>query len=231
MVAERSFRLRLIEPSEDPVTAMKVSELLMAASSDLAVSRGGHVPDEIVANLIQQKYTTPGSVAKTFANAGYRFVLLDEADDIAATVLVAKSPEILLAKNSEELTSLSDSTCPPGYHCLFNLAVRKDLRRKGLARELLGSIEGCFRKLLRGTGYWIRAEPPDHDIFIRLGFDHWTAFDGFFDGPVSIPPGFGSVAEFNACYVCGCPRSPAQKEHLRTRKYKYGAFVRGFGGQ
>ena len=72
MATGNSFRLRLIEPTKDLLVASKVSNLLMATSSDLAISRGGHVPDDIVTNIIQRNYTTLESVVRTFSDTGYR---------------------------------------------------------------------------------------------------------------------------------------------------------------
>ncbi len=227
MTTASSYSLRLVQPSEDLLTANKLAQFLTDISSDLAVSRGGHVPDEIVRGIIQERYTTVDSVL-TFSSAAYRFILFDGGGDIAATILVAKHPGIVLAKDSKNLISPSDSSALSPYHCLFNLAVRRDLRRRGLARELLDRIESEFRTLLSGIGLWIRGEPPDHDIFIALNFSHRTECDGFFDDQLPVTPGFASLQDFNAKYDCGCPKASEQLGYLLTKKYKYGVFVRAF---
>ena len=227
MAIANSFILRLVDPSRDLLTASKLAQFLTDISSDLAFSCGGHVPDQVVLDIIQKKYTTLDSVL-AFSPAAHRFILFDECGEIAATVLAAKSTDVILAKDSGNLVSSSDSSAPSNYHCLFNLAVRRDLRRRGLARQLLDRIEDEYRALLPGSGLWIRGEPPDHDVFIALNFSHQTEYDGFFDDPLVVTPGFSGIQEFNEKYRCGCARRPEQLAQFLRRKYKYGVFVRDF---
>src|SRR5258708_5189698 len=131
----------IINPANDDI-AHQISNLLTDVSSDLAVSRGGHVPDDVVSNIIHKQYTTMEAVQQTFAETGIRFAAFDEDKRIIATLLVSKNPSFILAKDSNRLNFTCDGEeFPANLHSTFNLAVRHEHRRRGIARMLFETVE------------------------------------------------------------------------------------------
>jgi GNAT superfamily N-acetyltransferase len=227
-VQSMQVSIEIVNPADDRI-AQQISKILTEVSSDLAFSRGGHVPDEIVANIIHKKYTTMQAVQQTFAHTAVRFSVFDEKGEMIATALVSKSPGMMLARDSENLNFLCDGTdFPLGLHSTFNLAVRKQYRRHGVARKIFQAIENDHRHLFSGSGLISRAEPPEHGFYQRLGFRHQPAYDVFFEPGVVLPPGFATVREFNEKYDCACEKEPARRDRMGSQKLKYAIFVKPF---
>src|SRR5215510_15269025 len=106
-------------------TVRQVSSLLTDVSSDLAISRGGHVPDDVVSNIIHKQYTTVEAVQQTFAETGVRFAAFDKDGRMVGTLLVSKQPNFILARDSKRLNFTCDGEeFPANLHSTFNLAVR-----------------------------------------------------------------------------------------------------------
>ncbi len=218
--------VKLVDVVSDEKTANQIAELLTDIAGDLSDRRGGHIPDEIVQSIILKTYTSVESVRTTFAKVGHRFVVVNEAGDVIGTVLVAKEPDTVLAKNSmTPFCPAAAGEVPPNLHSIFNLAVRRDYRRRGVARRLFQSLGWKFRSNFSGEGVWARSEPPDHEVFCHLGFSHVAEYDEYFEPGVSCPSSFDRIERFNDQFMCSCPRSEYHRMLWRQRKYKYGSFT------
>ncbi|HEX4952687.1 MAG TPA: GNAT family N-acetyltransferase [Thermoanaerobaculia bacterium] len=192
-------------------------------------SRGGHVPDSIVREVIHRLYTSTDSVATTFAGHGFRFVVGSSEGAIVATVLVSKEPDVVLGYcSTSPIGRAVKGQHPLGLHSIFNLAVAPAWRRRGIARALLDDVELHFRSYFTGVGWWVRSEPPDHDIYLRLGFVHEPSYDGFLMSGVSPSAVFDSVGEYNARYWCNCLENRGRRSCSPVAKVKHWAFTRMF---
>lgn len=224
--------VKIVDPYTDVDLVKSISSLLTESTGDFRESRGGHVPDEVVNNVIHKLYTSTESVTETFSKTGFRFALVHrKTDELVSTMLVAKSHDTIFIKDRKSLNSNTSEVCtiaPPNYHCAINFATKKEYRRYGFGKILLHSILFEFREYFSGRGIWIRVEPPFHDIFRRLGFSHVTKYDQFFEAGVSLPMGDRSAWEFNKKYLCNCFREKIQMELMRKYKYKYGTFTIDF---
>jgi hypothetical protein len=72
--AKLGLSLSRFEPNDDADLAGRISALLTETSTRLMESRGGHVPDEVVTQIVHPTYTSPEAVRTTFAKVGHRFV-------------------------------------------------------------------------------------------------------------------------------------------------------------
>lgn len=202
-----------------------VSELLTRTSADLMESRGGHVPDRVVRNTIHRVYTSPESVARTFAEAGHRFVVRTPGGELVSTILISRSPEVVLGQSgAQPVGPASLDIDPSGFHSIFNFAVARNWRGRGIARALLADVGGEHRSLFAGCGIWARSEPPDHDVYRRLGFVHDTQRDRFFDADVIPSAVFQDVKAFNERFRCTCSREELPERWMQA-KLKYFAFT------
>lgn len=226
------YELRLLDPTLGDPAVAEVSRLLTETAEELKESNGGHVPDEIVRNIVQVRYTTVASITNTFRGTGLRFCLHATNGELLATVLVAKQVDFLLVADGGIVNKsfAPDALVPGGFHHIFNLAVRKSSRRHGLARMLLSLVEEDFRHAFPGRGLMMRVEPPDHSIFSKLGFRHLPAYDVFFESGVSLPESCRSARDYNAAYMCQCVDRDVSSDLLPEYKLKYFVFTREFGG-
>jgi GNAT superfamily N-acetyltransferase len=221
--------VRSVDIANEPGMVHQISRLLTRCSADFKESRGGHVPDCVVDNIIHRLYTSPSSVRCTFASSAHRFVILSPIDGtLLGTVLIAKSPQTVLVLDSQHLNvACTDHPCvaPPGLHHAFNLAVEKEWRGQGLATTLLRKIATDYRDYFSGKGIWLRAEPPMHDGMLRLGLTHQPAFDQFFASDAILSGGTVDPWEFNRKFLCKCRHDATRIRLMRTLKYKYGVFT------
>lgn len=232
MIATEDLFVRLVKPKAELETAAKISALLTQSTEDFKESRGGHVPDALVDEVIHKIYTSLDSIMNTFADTAYRFVLASQNDDdLYATILIAKSTDIVLVKNSKCLnvpvSENSDAT-PRHYHSVINFATKKQYRLNGLAKMMLKEISRNHRDLFAGRGLWIRGEPPLHNAITGIGFEHRTEYDQFCHAGAQLPQGLSNVWDFNKKYLCGCRRAEKQMEIMKAQKYKYGIFTIDF---
>ncbi len=220
--------INIIDLANDD-SVRQVSRLLTDVSSDLAVSRGGHVPDDVVSNIIHTQYTTVEAVQQTFAETGVRFAAFDKDGRMVGTLLVSKQPNFILARDSNRLNFTCDGEeFPANLHSTFNLAVRPEHRRRGIARLLFETVTKDYRHLFGGHGLLSRAEPTEHECYARLGFQHVPQYDVFFEPGVELPPGFATVQDFNEYYSCACTKEPRRSEKIKTHKLKYMIFTKPF---
>lgn len=223
------LKISILNP-DDLKKAKQISKILTEVTSDFCASKGGHVPDDIVRDVIHKKYTSLNSIQKTFRETGYRFMLMD-GDIIVGTVLIAKKPHTILVVDSENLNVNRDeflNVCPPGYHHVFNLAIKKTYQRRGYGTLILKEIFKKFLHLFEGKGIWLRSDPPLHDIYIKMGFSHKTEWDKFLPINADIPEGFNSVREFNDKFLCSCQRDKQQELLAQDHRYKYSVFTYDF---
>jgi len=147
------------------------------------------------------------------------------------TILIAKSTEIMLVKNSKCLNvpvrENGDMT-PPHYHSVINFATKKEYRLNGFAKKMLKEISRHYRYFFEGKGLWIRGEPPLHDAIVGVGFTHQTEYDQFCHEGAQLPLGTSSVWDFNQKYLCNCRRPEKQMDLMKRQKYKYGIFTIDF---
>lgn len=204
--------------------ARSISALLTRSSADLMESRGGHVPDQVVTNIIHRHYTSIESVVETFAAVGHRFVVASPSGELVATVLVSSSPDIVLGSSASQPVGQSKPDLDPsGYHSIFNMAVAHPWRRLGIASAMLQHVAKHHRRLFSGNGWWARAEPPDHDLYLSLGFTHSFEHDSYFNEPVTPSARFDDIAAFNQQYICGCSRP--SRGHDGRGKLRHWAFA------
>jgi len=234
MIATEDLFVRPVEPQaeSETETAVKISTLLTQSTEDFKESRGGHVPDVLVNEVIHKVYTSLDSITNTFAETAHRFVLVSQKDDeLYGTILIAKSTDIVLVKNSKCLNvpvGENSGGTPRQYHSVINFATKKEYRLNGLAKMMLKEISRNHRDLFAGKGLWIRGEPPLHDAIIGVGFQHRTEYDQFCHAGAQLPPSTSSVWDFNKKYLCSCRRAEKQMEIMKTQKYKYGIFTIDF---
>jgi GNAT superfamily N-acetyltransferase len=214
-----------VEPTTDSDVAVRISNLLVAVSSDLMESRGGHIPDALVRQTIHPIYASIDSVRTTFAKAGYRFVAISARGELAATVLVSREPDVVLGfSGNKPIGTTTAGAHPQGFHSIFNLAVAKVWRRRGVARAMLTEIATGHRSLFRGRGWWARSEPPDHNFYLKLGFAHETQHDGFVEGVPVASAVFPNPSAFNRAFWCACSRVRIFDPPLQ-QKLRYWAFT------
>lgn len=220
--------LRRVDPNNEGKIAEDISRLLIAASTNLMESNGGHVPDEVVCKIVHPIYASRSSVETTFAGFGHRFVVHTSEGIVVSTVLISGAPDIVLGfSGNEPVGTAREGLHPRGYHSIFNLAVAQGWRRKGIARAMFSEIALQYRLLFEGRGWWVRSEPPDHDVYLRLGFRHDTAHDGFVEGKPMPSAIFADAGSFNEKYWCKCCRS-GPSEPPKSRKLRYWAFTQSW---
>jgi len=210
----------------------KISALLTESTEDFKESKGGHVPDALVDEVIHQVYTSITSITTTFADTAERLVLTSKKDnDLYGTILIAKSTEIILVKNSKCLNMRfgeNGDVAPPNYHSVINFATKKEYRLNGFAKKILKEVSGKYRDLFEGKGLWIRGEPPLHDAIIGIGFTHRIEYDQFCHEGAQLSMGTSNVWDFNRKYLCDCKGAEKQIDLMKKQKYKYGIFTVDF---
>lgn len=218
--------------TEDLNMVRQISELLTDTTDKFRSSLNGHVPDNIVTEIIHRHYTSVESISSSFSKTGYRFVLLDETTgSLIGTALIAKTPETIFVVDSSNMNvnrKLFPNVCPVGYHHMFNFAIKDEYRKRGLGKFFINSIIDEYRNLFSGKGLWVRSDPPLHDIYQKLGFTHITEYDSFLPENSSMPKNFTSLDEFNKRYICKCKRPKSQIDLSERCRYKYGVFTLDF---
>jgi GNAT superfamily N-acetyltransferase len=226
--ARLGLSLSKVEPSGNADIAIRISCLLTAVSTELMESKGGHIPDEVVRRSVHAIYTSRRSVENTFSQVGHRFIVCTADGDLVSTALISRAPDVVLGFCGQEPVHASvEGVHPEGFHSIFNLAVATAWRRQGIARAMLTEIAERYRSLFHGRGWWVRSEPPDHNFYVKLGFIHDTAHDGFVEGIPSPSILFPDTPSFNEAYWCRCPRYQST-EPTRTSKLRYWAFLQNW---
>lgn len=224
--------VRIIDPVQEMNWTSKINKVLTESSKMFMESEGGHVPDQIVANIVHKKYTSMESITHTFCQSAYRFILMDPCrKDLIGTVLIAKCPDTILVKDSRNINvsaSQNVGFSPENYHHAFNFAINMDYRKQSYAKYFISEIKENYRSLFSGKGIWIHAEPPWHAIFKKLGFRHATEFDQFFFEDVELPAYARTIWDFNKQFVCDCEKNDQHLECISKYKYKYQVFMMDF---
>ena len=223
-----SLKLGLLDENDSEDLTREISNLLIACATDLAESKGGHVPDEVVQNRILKYYTTVDSIKKVAVANTSRFVLSHDSN-IVGTVLVANTPGVLMPEythGSHTVAGLLANEWTRNKHSIFNLAVNKKYRRNKLAWIILDGIAEQRVGLLTGDGFYLRSEPPEHDIWIHLGFSHIRQLDEYLEHPI-VTPASADLTRFNAKYRCNCFYADERFNNPAT-KIKYFGFIRQF---
>ncbi len=86
----------------DDALAERISTLLTEVSSHLMESKAGHVPDQVVRQIIHPIYTSPKAVSETFRDAGHRFIVCTPTGALVATALVSREPDVILGYSGLE---------------------------------------------------------------------------------------------------------------------------------
>ncbi len=224
-----AIRIRIIDVQREPCKVKELADLITESTMDYKCSRGGHIPDWVVDDVMHKKLSTVKTIGETFKDTTYRFGLFD-GELLVATILVTKLKDhLVIADNSETMNAeLKDFPhyAPFGYHNAGQFVTRKGFRGRGYAKRLLESLPKEFGHLFAGSkGLSMRADPPYHDAYIRLGLIHLTAYDRFLGKSKNLPDSFKSVEEFNEKYLCNCERALGQVEISKEQRIKYNMFV------
>lgn len=213
-------------------TVREISEILNNVTEKFKASKGGHVPDEVVENIIHKYYTSIDSIQNTFSKTGYRFVLVNpDLNEILGTVLISIDTQNIFVVDSCNINvSTKDykNICPENYHNIFNLAIKSEYQNKGLAAIFINQILDKWGYLFTGKGFWLRSDPPLHNIYKKLGFVHKTKWDKFLPEDAILPFGFNSVLDFNNKFLCDCLRPSQQLDLIKKSRYKYCVFTYDF---
>ena len=192
-----AINIVLVNPSIDDDVTDQIYNMLDDASSRLAESAGGHVPDQIVMSIIKNLYTSWESIMYTFSQTAHRVCLLDGTKVISA-ILIAHSPKRSVVIDSRNINAYYEDMMHMNLHQIFNFTTRYELRGKGFGGRLINWIRKNPRALcLDGAGLWTFVEPPDFHLYKKLGFHH----DGAFDRYLTIESTDNSV--FNEKYMSG----------------------------
>jgi hypothetical protein len=218
LVRNCQWSVHVIDPGHNSVAVHQISALLMGSTDEYKESRGGHVPDWVVRDIIHRYYTTVEAVQKTFASTGVRLALIGEKIDkknaeLFATILVARQPDVIFIKDSQHLNvSLSADSLemPSNYHHCINFVTNMAYRHNGFGHALLQHIiQHASDYNFQGRGLCIRVDPPLISAFARLhrNFVHQYQYDQFFpDTGVQLPAGCSHPWLFNQQFLCPCHR-------------------------
>lgn len=224
--------VKVIDPNKDSYWALKINQVLTEASAMFKESNGGHVPDDIVTNIVHRQYTSMESITRTFCETAYRFVVIDNArNELIGTLLVGRCADTILVKDSRNInvsTAQYRGFSPENYHHAFNFAINMRYRNQNYATYLLSEIQKKYRSLFSGQGMWIHAEPPWHEVFTRMGFHHAIEYDQFFFEDVELPRSAPTIRAFNNPFICDCEKSEDHLACLEKYKYKYQVFTMEF---
>lgn len=226
-----TLETRIINTKTERKLVEELAEMITESTHDYKVSRGGHIPDWVVDNIMHKKFSTVRTISEIFGDTVYRFGLFDEGR-LVSTIMVTKEKDLLtIADNSDDFNVRAQDFphyAPQDYHNAGQFVTRKGFRNKGYAQRLIDSIFSEFRQLFNGTGISMRADPPFHDAYLKLGFRHITKYDCFLSPTSQMPQNFGSTEEFNRKYLCGCSRTQEQLMMAKNQRIKYYIFIRDF---
>jgi GNAT superfamily N-acetyltransferase len=213
---ENSVTIGVLRPRAGGRRTHSVAELLFDSSSRLRVSRGGHLPDEVVLNFVQQNYTSDRSICESFATTAHRICMFDLEERLLSTVLVSRDPERALVVDSSNINvPISVAGLPPTWHQVFNFATSFHQRRKGHGRHLLQWILRNHERLeLAGQGIWTFVEPPDRAVYLSLGFRHLPSCDLYLHLPGT------DNTEYNNLF-----RHDADRQEMRAPDFKLKCFL------
>lgn len=222
----------LFEGVSDYYLAEQISDLLVSCATMLSEGNGGHVPDRIVTDRILKYYTTVESILKLRKEIASRFVLVRK-QHLLATALVGNSSGVLMPEDThgshEIVSTLNQSRAlSREFYSIFNIAVDRNNRRLGLARTLINCIFDQYRLKSSGEGLYIRSEPPEHDIWVNLGFNHVCELDDFFEGAILPSNKFESYISYNQQFTCQCRKTIIWEQNFTKKKLKYFGFVKKF---
>ncbi len=229
--------LGVVDPFAAGVAAA-ISRLLTRSIQDARATRGGHLPDWLVAE-IERRYTSAESVQTLWARTGHRFcVALD--GEIVATIHVAREHDTILTLDRARVNVSSrdyPDAKPARHHQVVNISVAHALRRARIGTAMLDAIVAHFRDRFDGDGLWVRADPPWHAGLVGLGFVHDPSRDVFLPSDAERTADLPH-AELNRRYACECaPPAPHDPDALaerpramRERKLQYLSFTRAFDG-
>jgi len=205
----------------------ELHKFLSDCTDSFRYSRNGHVPDEVVDNIIQKKFISHEAI-ESFQDFGTRFGLR-EYWKLIGSVLISNNPDDLFIIDSNTMkVNLSDypDYSPEWYHNVINYLVHPDARWKGVWRSLVKGLHK-HRKQFKWKGISYRAEPPSFPAYLRMGWIHLAEYDKFSTHPESpIPPNFNSNKEFNDRYLPEATRNhPDHQDKINTLRYKYALIV------
>lgn len=205
----------------------ELHRFLTDCTDSFRYSRDGHVPDEVVDNIIRKKFINPETI-ESFQEFWTRFALREDWR-LVWSILVTNQPDDLFIIDSQTMrVHLSDypDYSPEWYHNVINYLVHPDARWRGVGRWLVRGMNQN-RESFSWKGISYRAEPPSFPAYLRMGGTHLPKYDKFSTHPNSpIPPGFSSNKEFNTRYVPEATRNhPLHQDKLDTLRYKYALIV------
>ncbi len=203
----------------------ELHQFLKDCTDSFRYSRWGHVPDEVVENVIRKKFISP-DVIEGFADFGTRFALRVKGV-LLGSVLVANKPDDLFIIDADTMrVPLSEypDYSPEGYHNVINYLVHPNARGKGVWRSLVQWLHDN-RELFDGEGISYRAEPPSFPAYIKMWGIHLPEYDKFSTHSQSpIPPHFKSNKDFNNAYVPEATKK-MYPEKIDSFRYKYALIV------
>lgn len=229
--------LGIVDPHA-PGAAESVSFLLNRSIGDALASRGGHLPDWLVAD-IRQNYISATKIQTLWAAHGHRFAVA-RADDgeMIGTVHISQHHEHIFTVDRNILNVSAKNY--PGFkpdrsHHIVNISVKHECRRAGIGRAMIDGILQHFRDRLDGDALWVRADPPWHAGLMGLGFSHDPSMDIFLPPEVERTSNLPH-AVFNARYACACISKTPQKPDflpqrallMQTHKLQYVSMTRPF---
>jgi len=205
----------------------ELHRFLKECTDSFRYSKNGHVPDEVVDNIIRKKFINPETI-ESFQEFWTRFGL-HEHWKLVWSILVSNHPDDLFIIDSNTMrVHLSDypDYSPEWYHNVINYLVHPDARWRWVWRWL---VKGLHRNrgLFNWKGISYRAEPPSFPAYLRMWWVHLPEYDKFSTHPDSpIAPGFNSNKEFNDRYVPEATKNhPAHKDKINTLRYKYALII------
>jgi len=203
----------------------ELHQFLKDCTDSFRYSRWGHVPDNVVDNIIRKRFISP-DVIEGFQDFWTRFALRCEWI-LLGSVLVANQPDELFIIDADTMrVPLSDypDYSPEGYHNVINYLVHPDARWKWVGRNLVKGLQANWKQF-NGKGISYRSEPPSFPAYLRMGWVHLPEYDKFSTHLGSpVPPGFETNKDFNDRYVPEATKL-LYPEKVKLYRYKYALIV------
>lgn len=203
----------------------ELHQFLKDCTDSFRHSRWGHVPDDVVDNVIRKKFISP-DVIEGFKDFGTRFALRCEGILLGSVLVANELDELFIIDAHTMRVPLSDypDYSPEGYHNVINYLVHPDARGKWIGRGLVKGLNDN-RHLFNGKGISYRSEPPSFPAYLKMWGTHLPEYDKFSHHSGSpIPSGFSSNKEFNERYVPEATKI-MYPEKIDLFRYKYALIV------